>query len=391
MDLRHQEISIELTKTLFEPGELISGKVHLNFESKIECDKITAHFIGGLQTKIICDSIHKGGGDGTPIYEYEKQFINEIINLKLFKKEILQERKESIGDWIIPFSDIKPTFPSPKLSESTFHGFEVGSHTIPFEYRLPFSGLHTSFAARKCNTTIKYGIIIELHKNLEIIHHNKADFSVVCPLPIPMGLNISKDFKSKIDLTKGFNIDIILTLLKKTYLPTEKLECKVTIKNNWKHSLKYVHFNIYQRMTSVAKLKTGSLRKSFISRIEHAGVGLPRIMPKISAGQTFTFSPEFYIPALIPFQNVENFFIVEYFAQVKVGRDSNAAFGNCRAPITVGTHYSIPMKEEVLVDLSTPPSSPIPYQENHIPEGPIMKFSPTNPFINDRFFANTAY
>uniref|UniRef100_A0AC34GC22 Arrestin-like N-terminal domain-containing protein n=1 Tax=Panagrolaimus sp. ES5 TaxID=591445 RepID=A0AC34GC22_9BILA len=142
-------------------------------------------------------------------------------------------------------------------------------------------------------------------------------------------------------------------------------------------------------MTSVAKLKTGNLRKSFISRIEHAGVGLPRIVSKIAAGQTYTFSPEFYIPALIPFQNVENYFVVEYFAQVKVGRDSNAIFGNCRAPISVGTHYSAPMKEEVLVDLSTPPLSPL--LSYRIPEVPMMNFSATNPFINDRFFANTAY
>uniref|UniRef100_A0A914Y6Y5 Arrestin-like N-terminal domain-containing protein n=1 Tax=Panagrolaimus superbus TaxID=310955 RepID=A0A914Y6Y5_9BILA len=401
MESRHQEISIELSKTLFEPGDIISGNVYLNFEKRIECDKITANFIGGLQTKILCDYNHhndplntntntnNNNNNSPSIYEYEKQFINEILNLKVFKEEILKEkRRESIGDWVIPFADVKPTFPSPKKEEQTFYGFEAGSHTIPFEYRLPFSGLHTSFAARKCNTTIKYAVVIELHQNLEIICHNKADFSVVCPLSIPMGLNISKDFCSKIDLTKGFNIEIILTLLKKTYLPTEKLECKITIKNKWKHSLKYVHFNIYQRMTSVAKVKAGNLRKSFISRIEHAGVGLPRIVSKIAAGQSFTFSPEFYIPALIPFQNIENYFNVEYFAQVKVGRDSNAIFGNCRAPISVGTHYSAPMKEEVLVDLSTPPSSPLPY---NIPETPIMKFSATNPFINERFFANTAY
>lgn len=83
----------------------------MNFDKRVECDKVTAHFIGGLQTKIICDPHHhtnnnnNNRGEGS-IYEYEKQFINEIINLKLFKKEILQEKRESIGDWVIPFSDI---------------------------------------------------------------------------------------------------------------------------------------------------------------------------------------------------------------------------------------------------------------------------------------------
>lgn len=120
-----------------------------------------------------------------------------------------------------------------------------------------------------------------------------------------------------------------------------------------------------------------------------SGVGLPRSVAKIAAGQSITFTPEFYIPALIPFQNVENFFTVEYFAQIKVGRDGGAVFGHCRAPISVGTHYTTPIKEEVLVDLSTPPQSPVP---NRCPENaPMLKFSVTNPFINERFAVSAAY
>lgn len=86
--------------------------------------------------------------------------------------------------------------------EEIFYGFEAGTHKIPFSFHLPASGLHTSFAARKCNTTIKYGVIVELIKNHEITHHDKADFSVVTPIPVPMGLHSTKEFKSIIDLSK---------------------------------------------------------------------------------------------------------------------------------------------------------------------------------------------
>ena len=81
---------------------------------------MTAHFFGGLQTKIILDKNHNAR-DPASTYEYEKQFINETIILQAFKK-VLPEKRESIGDWVLPFADVVSFCFSDPGGKVTFSG-----------------------------------------------------------------------------------------------------------------------------------------------------------------------------------------------------------------------------------------------------------------------------
>ena len=61
------------------------------------------------------------------------------------------------------------------------------------------------------------------------------------------------------------------------------------------------------------------------------GVGFPESISKIEAGSNVTFSPPpYYIPALVPNINAYGLFLVEYYAQLKIGRSKSGILCSMR-------------------------------------------------------------
>uniref|UniRef100_A0A0M3HJK4 MSP domain-containing protein n=1 Tax=Ascaris lumbricoides TaxID=6252 RepID=A0A0M3HJK4_ASCLU len=54
-----------------------------------------------------------------------------------------------------------------------------------------------------------------------------------------------------------------------------------------------------------------------------AGVGLPPSQQKILSGMSFSFSPQYHVPALIPSFEIPDCMKVDYVAKLTVGRSQN--------------------------------------------------------------------
>ncbi|KAE9552869.1 hypothetical protein FO519_003934 [Halicephalobus sp. NKZ332] len=382
----HSDCYIELSKHIFAPGDYLTGFVHLVLERPLNVDRVSVRFFGKLETFAQTEDGKK--------YHAGKTFFDRTFEILKFEKptengnqrSIRKELEEEDIDWA--FKDVV-IYRDKKEAEVFSHGFQAGSHKIPISYRLPSEDLVTSFAAKKCPTTVKYTVTGYFHFEDRLIRVARLNFPIVAPLPIypEPQLPVENKVTGRPGKNSRGSVELMMAMNKISYLPTEKINCKISIRNNWKHSIKFVHFNILQKMISTAQNPSTVECKKVVSSVEHPGVGISRGFKKIVAGETFSFSPEYYIPALIPIKETPNLFKVEYFAKVQVGKAPNWIIAECLIPINIGTHYfnqeeTSMVREEVLVDLSTPPQTP--------PSNGIT-FSPNNPFLRELSVNNYTY
>ncbi|VDK67506.1 unnamed protein product, partial [Anisakis simplex] len=166
-----------------------------------------------------------------------------------------------------------------------------------------------------------------------VLMESSQPISVVKPshssqAPTAYGNSISTPASTQkiIDLKKSYSIIVNMQLPKTSFKPTEPIFPCITINNGWKASLKYVHFNIVQKIAYNAK-PNGSLHlKTFTKMVDLTGVGLPATQKKIAPGSSFTFSPEYYVPALIPSFEIPHFLKVDYVAKLTIGHSPNQIF-----------------------------------------------------------------
>uniref|UniRef100_A0A914R382 Arrestin-like N-terminal domain-containing protein n=1 Tax=Parascaris equorum TaxID=6256 RepID=A0A914R382_PAREQ len=94
-----------------------------------------------------------------------------------------------------------------------------------------------------------------------------------------------------------------------------------------KGSLKYIHFNINQRVSYTAILGVTAYKRTLFKNIDLTGVGLPPSQQKILSGTSFSFSPQYHVPALVPSFEIPDCMKVDYEAKLTVGRSQNEIFG----------------------------------------------------------------
>uniref|UniRef100_A0A7E5A0Q5 Arrestin_C domain-containing protein n=1 Tax=Panagrellus redivivus TaxID=6233 RepID=A0A7E5A0Q5_PANRE len=369
-------VSIDLDRQLYEPGQVLKGTTTISSEYPIPCNRILVRVLGRFLTR----TTHKGVPYTAEKILFEQKTVLYASNC--VEDEVKKYPDANVShvpdydDWKVPFADARPKSIPTLTRCNSFHGLEKGKHSRNFEFLLPTEGLVTSFTSRYCISSVRYEVAVEILQKDAIIQREKINFPMVVPKAIPRGPNVASQNCSRITVGKNSQIQVVLVLYKTVYLPTEKIEASISISNGWKHSLKFVHFNISQRTTAKASQAAfpSSPKKTFIADHDHTGVGLPPPILKICPGSTYTFSPELYIPGLIPGHEVGDLFKVEYCVQAQVGRDSTIILGTCRLPLTIGTHYVEPIKEEVLVDLSTPPHTPC----STISSNPFDRYNPFN-------------
>uniref|UniRef100_A0A914ZSU5 Arrestin C-terminal-like domain-containing protein n=1 Tax=Parascaris univalens TaxID=6257 RepID=A0A914ZSU5_PARUN len=130
-----------------------------------------------------------------------------------------------------------------------------------------------------------------------------------------------------IDLKRSCSIYASMKLVKTCYKPTEPICAVITINNRSKGSLKYIHFNINQRVSYTAILGVTAYKRTLFKNIDLTGVGLPPSQQKILSGTSFSFSPQYHVPALVPSFEIPDCMKVDYEAKLTVGRSQNEIFG----------------------------------------------------------------
>uniref|UniRef100_A0A914BYC5 Arrestin C-terminal-like domain-containing protein n=1 Tax=Acrobeloides nanus TaxID=290746 RepID=A0A914BYC5_9BILA len=289
-------VNVELTKAIYAPGDLVEGCINFNITHKLTCEFITARLIGVLRTKFTVGETVAY----TPLsprnpprifYRHEKVLIDRVY--EVLRTNEVEAKRNSLDSLQLEAFCANLPFPINE-NQSDVRGVDEGKHQFPIRFFLPEFGLITSFSNPSSPTVVK-----------------------------------------------ARDISVNLTLTKNEFLPTEPFLCKISIANNWKHALKYLYLNIVQRIVSSGHLENfKDVKEEKVKEIEFNGVGFPESISKIEAGSNVTFSPPpYYIPALVPNINAYGLFLVEYYAQLKIGRSKSGILCSMRTPIKIGTHH----------------------------------------------------
>ncbi|KAH7696495.1 Protein TTM-2, partial [Aphelenchoides avenae] len=292
------DVCIELSKPIYGPGDTVEGTVVLRVLHEISCHSVTAQLRGAVTTSFTGqDELSRCSTE----YKSEKVLVDETV-------ELTNPQRQHIRDFmrraLVPTTS-KSRFRASSLESydyENFSGFKPGTHRFPIQFSLPREGLLTSFSARGSQASVKYSlsILIYIGGQEHVLHEHLV--AVVLPAPVARnpiaGQAVVEDCAT---IEKNRSVHAVLLLSKTEFLPTDPLYCNITVTNSWKKSLKYVYFNVVQEVTSwAAAVYDKSRVGKKIEEVELTGVSLPYPIRKVDAGSTFTFSPEYYVTALVP-------------------------------------------------------------------------------------------
>ncbi|CAL2033577.1 unnamed protein product [Caenorhabditis brenneri] len=329
-----------LDRPFYQPGQTIQGHVICEPHQPLEIDCVEGRILGEVQYF----------QNHTPSYSLSsspppktKVIIDERAQLWKY-----QTVSEMLGLDVIYDENQNSHFSSDKPSSSTF----TTSATFPIQISLPHFA-PPSFYCPGSPVSIRFALEIQLYnqgfkiasheENLVVINYESIKRQV-----IPKPINHQKTFH----FSKERSISLEMLLPTDVFTTTAKIENCITVTNQWKQSIKYVHLNIVRRISALNQ------NNEVIDtvKIDTTGVGLQSGKTKIAVGETYSFRPIFNVPALPPNIHVNGLFKTEYSLKITIGRAHNFVLASYEVPITIVTmdqsfRKSL-QREDILVDIS---------------------------------------
>jgi hypothetical protein len=293
---------------------------------------IIVHFHGALSNAFVTEDY-----DGIPVErKLNKTFVDESAELPDCPQTIY--RKTMVG----------------KMSGSPFYRIKA-IHSASFRFDLPYEELLTSFASPGSFGSVKYRLTVTLYHGATSDLLCEQLVAVVRPSTIPRTMLSNQTYQEATyrnhSISQKRFVHVALMLDNTGFLPSDPLSATITVTNRLKKSLKYVHFNLVQQVTTWAFCYDTKQKVCKTQDIELTGVGLPLPLTKINAFSTYTFKPEYHIPAVVPNIFSTECLQVDYFAQVRVGISRNGILTTCRIPIEIGSV----VESDLLESKSYPP------------------------------------
>uniref|UniRef100_A0AC34F5Q6 Arrestin C-terminal-like domain-containing protein n=1 Tax=Panagrolaimus sp. ES5 TaxID=591445 RepID=A0AC34F5Q6_9BILA len=370
------EAFIELDERIYNPGDVVTGKLHLELKKKLTCDVIKIQLFGSVRVFFIKSVSSKTPGvlARNQAYEQEIVLIDKDINVweapangepkpessktpgvlarnQAYEQEIVLIDKD-INVWEAPANgepkpevtlediarmarstSIRAHLPSP----GRMPGFEPGGHDFTFSFVLPESGLQTSFDSKNSAGCIRYYILMQALNRGYTVFRKKHLFPIVTPVFLDADLRAVETPKTTSTqmIGKG-SITATLELNKRGYVPGEPISGKITIQNNSRESIKNAFLRIVQTSTCCSKRPEMDIK---VSTFESAGTGLP--INKIVANSSYSYIIDYYVSALVPNFNIDACLSVSYKLVLSVGFARNnvkSSFMDLSIPIIIGTH-----------------------------------------------------
>lgn len=336
-------VNVFLNERIYNPGDTVQGEIELELRKRMLCDLITAQIYGAARVFFVS---HEGEENGQYAIAHEQ------------KKVLIDETKVIWGTESRPRKLQKPTLEEivkhtsslsirPKKLERKEDnpGFDAGRHVLGFSFDLPKSGLNVSYCDHDCG--IRYYIKVQCYNYQQLVAIGKAEFPVVCPvnlMDIPEARG-PKEVNENIVLKKGGCIDVKISLSQRGFVPAERLPVKIKIDNHSRHSIKYAHLTIEKHLCGFATYPF-PLTIQYVT--DTSGVGLP--IPKILAGESFEYSPAFFVPALVPNFELDELLSLNYSLKLDISYERKChhkkdILKSIKIPIYIGT---VPLEHPVL-------------------------------------------
>ncbi|CAB3411356.1 unnamed protein product [Caenorhabditis bovis] len=315
-------IELRFDKSFYFPGDLIEGQIICTSSSGFEVDSV----VGRIRGDIIQLSLD------------ERQSCSSIVD------ETVELWRHCSLDQMLGLYD-----------ENQNETFNI-PHSTTFPIRIPIpSNAPPTFHCPESPVNVKYSIEIQLKRLGSVIAVQEAQIPVV-PRNSPTN-SAAKPiaFSKHTNFTKGRSIFVEVLLKTDVFSTTDRVDACINISNRWKHSLKYVHLNVVRRI----QLLSPDDRVLKTVRIDTTGVGLPSYKSKVAVGESFSFRPNFNIPALPPTFNVNGLFKTDYLIKVSYGRSHSFILDALEVPIKiVSTNIDerTSCRDDVLIDI-TPTST----------------------------------
>lgn len=336
---------VVLDRPFYQPGQTILGHVTCEPHQPLEIDCVEGRLHGEIsyfqhnqnnnssnssppppKTKVIID-------ERAQLWKY--QTVSEMLGLDVFYDENQNSH----------FSSDKPC-----ASSSTF----TSPATFPIQIELPHF-VPPSFYCPGSPVTVRFTLEIQLYnQGFKLASHEEnlvvLNFDSIKRQVIPKPISHQKTFH----FSKERLISVEMLLPTDTFTTTARVENSITVCNQWKQSLKYVHLNIVRRISALNQ------KNEVIDtvKIDTTGVGFQNGKTKIAVGETYSFRPTFNIPALPPNIHVDGLFKTEYSLKLSIGRAHNFVLASYEVPITIVTtdqsFRKSMQREDILVDISAP-------------------------------------
>jgi len=374
------DVEIELEHKIYNPGQVIKGKIKMNLERKLHCQYMSVQLFGSARVFFTELQTSPGKLGQTKAFEQERILVNETKDLwasysesgeKPTRQVSLKEitRFASPNAIRLPSSTKSPlsleALPS-ELEKLDLHaGLAVGGHEFTFEFKLPIDGLYTSFDAKNSAGYVRYYIIVQAQSpSGHIALKRKLLFPVVCPRDLSLDSDLAKIAAEPINvqttqrMEKG-EVTAKLTLAKRGYVPGEPLDGHIHIVNKSMKSVKYCNLRIVQRTTCFSSRPEIHMRESFF---ETSGMGLPT--HKVPANSDFSYPIKFNVPALLPNLKIQDCIEADYILRLDVGfkrANLKMTFLKLTTSIVIGTHPTSEAAKSIRNRML--PSAPPAYRE----------------------------
>ncbi|KAK5975111.1 hypothetical protein GCK32_006074 [Trichostrongylus colubriformis] len=335
MDCIRVEISTD--KDVYTPGQALTGSVNIFARKPVAIDSIKARLYGDAVVQFVTKDFYN--------FSNHRVFVNE--DKELWHYSTLQE--------MLGMSTLDHN------ANRCEKGYLTGKSQFRFAFNLPCD-LVTSFACRGSPVVVKYSITVTLNLDDEVLWKHEHPITVVAPQLIARPVGSQKVVHSRcFPLMKGRSLFIECVLEHAVLSSTDKVQATITITNRWKQSIKYVHISILKKIEAVGCFRDDhTITDTKTVLINTSGVGLPVSKNKIAIGETYSFIPNFNIPALPPSMGVPDLLQVSYMLDIAVGRAHNFVIASLKVPITIVTDI-IDMEpvapaqhEDLLIDLTPP-------------------------------------
>lgn len=352
------DVSIELDKLIYNPGDVVSGKVLLNLERPLPCDRICARLFGVARV-FFTEMLKITGPNFGKNRAYEQEVVLVDQQVELWTAEHQQGERDrnakstqgkSLEEILRQCNPntirIAPRMPALARADADLavekagknngsgNGLAVGRHQLSFAYKLPLDGLHTSFDARNSAGSVRYHILVQAFNNGFNCLRRKLLFPIVCPKRLDdakwLGLAMEPVLEKGTDKRELLCVE--LRMDKRGYVPGEPLAGNIRIVNNTAKSVKWMSLRIVQRTICIATRPDFGTHQS---EFETAAMGLP--VPKIRAGQSLTFPIRYYVPALVPEISVPGCIESEHLLRLDVGDRRGTCVG-VTTGLLIGTH-----------------------------------------------------
>ncbi|PAV63949.1 hypothetical protein WR25_18782 isoform A [Diploscapter pachys] len=321
-------IDISLDKPVYNDEEKIQGRVSIEARPTCEIDSVEARLYGIADAHFTTDG---------------RQFVNKRVIID----ELSEIWRNCSLEELLSLDSAGPS--SQKLS--------VTQLTLPFTILLP-PNLPPSFYEPLSLVTVRYSIEIRILKNNTCICVQHLPFAIQPPAPLerPSIKQADSIHSREFKYPKDRSIVVECRLRKNQFTPTERIDARIGVYNRWKASLRYVHLSIVKCIQIEGQDCTGKSEKKLVT-VQTTGVGLPFEKKKVSVRESYSFEPQFNIPALCPSMSIPGLVRCDYLLKVDVGTSHTCILATLTIPITIVSESSTPTIQDDLVSLLDMPSS----------------------------------